>query len=99
MIQSRNNALTGAMFEDLEARGFQFEFTSHAAAILAVDFPDALTELAQALDKVSIPIEEIIGSGGGESKGTQRLRHGLNQLNWPKTVFTIEKRVNGVPRE
>jgi hypothetical protein len=87
------------MFEDLEVRGFQFEFLSHAAAILQVDFREALDELHQALDTVSVPIEELIGSGGGETKGTQRLRHALEALHWPKTTFTIEKRVNGAPRE
>jgi hypothetical protein len=87
------------MFEALIKRGFQFEFSSHAAAILALDFPDAIVELEQALDQVSIPIEEIIGSGGGETKGTQRLRRALSELGWRKTIFTIEKRVNGTPRQ
>ncbi|HUZ11684.1 MAG TPA: BglII/BstYI family type II restriction endonuclease [Caulobacteraceae bacterium] len=87
------------MFEDLEARGFQFEFLSHAAAILKVDFPDALDELRRALEHVSVPIEELIGSGGGETKGTQRLRHALAELGWPKETFTIEKRINGAARE
>jgi hypothetical protein len=87
------------MRETLEARGFQFEFLSHAAAILNVDFPDALDELYRALDHMSVPIEELIGSGGGETKGTQRLRHALTQLHWPKTTFTVEKRVNGAKRE
>jgi hypothetical protein len=48
---------------------------------------------------MSIPIEELIGSGGGETKGTQRLRHALADLNWRKANFTIEKRINGVARE
>lgn len=86
------------MFESLTERGFQFEFASHAAAILTVDFPEAIAELEQALSAFSIPIEEIVGSGGGETKGTQRLRRALTKLNWPKRVFTIEKSVNGAPR-
>jgi hypothetical protein len=87
------------MFEDLKARGFQIEFHSHATAILSVDFPDALAELEAALGQVSIPIEEIVGSGGGEAKGTQRLRHMLADLNWRKANFLIEKRINNVARE
>jgi len=87
------------MFEALQARGFQIEFHNHAAAILSVDFPDALAELEQALDHVSIPIEEIVGSGGGETKNTQRLRRALAELKWRKGAFTIEKRINGVERE
>lgn len=87
------------MFERHLGRGFQIEFLSHARAILSVDFPDAVTELQQALSELSIPIEEIIGSGGGEAKGTQRLRRSLTTLGWNKTSFTIEKRINGVPKE
>ena len=86
------------MFESLIARGFQIELASHAAAILEHDFPDAIHELEQALGGVSIPIEEIVGSGGGETKGTQRLRKALSALGWPKTIFEIEKRVNGEAR-
>lgn len=87
------------MFEDLAARGFQIEFHSHATAILSVDFPDAIGELEAALGALSIPIEEIIGSGGGETKGTQRLRRALAELGWHKVNFTIEKRINGVQKE
>lgn len=87
------------MFDDLSARGFQIEFHSHATAILTVDFPEILGELEAALSALSIPIEEIIGSGGGESKGTQRLRRALAELGWRKVNFTIEKRINGVPKE
>lgn len=87
------------MFEELRQRGFQVEFLSHARAILGVDFPDAVRELEAALLAMSIPIEEIVGSGGGEAKGTQRLRRALAAAGWQKSMFTIEKRINGVPRE
>jgi Restriction endonuclease BglII len=87
------------MFESLSERGFQVEFLSHARAILSVDFPEAVNELEQALGRISIPIEEIVGSGGGEAKGTQRLRRALAELGWPKTIFTIEKRINEIPKE
>lgn len=87
------------MLEALQESGFQVALQSHAKAILGVDFPDALTELAGVLLGMSIPIEEIVGSGGGESKGTQRLRRGLAELGWSKVNFTIEKRINGVARE
>lgn len=87
------------MFDSLIAKGFQVVFLSHAQAILSVDFPEVLTELEGALAQTTIPIEEIIAGGGGEAKGTQRLRKTLAALNWPKFTFTIEKRINGVPRE
>jgi hypothetical protein len=43
-------------------KGFQIEFLSHAEAILSVDFAEAVAELEAALEKVTIPIEEIIAS-------------------------------------
>src|SRR5579871_1402107 len=87
------------MFEILASREFQIEFHSHATAILGVDFPEALAELDHAIGEMSIPIEEIIGSGGGEAKGTQRLRRALAKLGWRKANFTVEKSINGKPRE
>ena len=87
------------MFERLVERGFQVEFHSHAEAILSVDFPEAAAELEGVLLKASIPIEEIIAGGGGETKNTQRLRRGLLAAGWQTTTFTIEKIINGVARE
>jgi hypothetical protein len=87
------------MLEALTTQGFQVEFLSHAQAILSVDFPDAIDELEAALAATTIPIEEIIAGGGGEAKGTQRLRKALAGSGWPKFTFTIEKRINNVPRE
>lgn len=87
------------MFERLTDRGFQVEIHSHARAILSVDFPDAVGELEEAIYGLSIPIEEIIGSGGGEAQGTQRLRHALADFGWTKMNFVVEKRINGVARE
>ena len=87
------------LFEELEEKGFQVEFRSHAKAILSVDFPDVAAELVAALSATTIPIEEIIAGGGGEAKGTQRLRRALAQLGWHKMKFVVEKRINGVPSE
>lgn len=87
------------MFDRLKARGFEIRFLSHAEAILGVDFPEAVQELEAALIDVSIPIGEIIASGGGEAKGTQRLRRALTEKGWAKTTFVVEKIINGVRRE
>lgn len=83
----------------LSAKDFQVEFHSHAKAVLTVDFPEALSDLEAALAKLSIPIEEIIAGGGGEAKGTQRLRKALNALKWIKTKFEIKKTINNRERE
>jgi hypothetical protein len=87
------------MFESLRDKGYQIQFESHALAILEVDFPDAVQQLEEVLLTQSVPIEEIIGSGGGETKGTQRLRKGLTDKSWIKETFTIKKTINDEPRE
>ena len=86
------------MFSRLIERGFQVEFHSHAKAIISQDFPDAIAELEEALSAHTVPIEEIIGSGGGEAKATQRLRRNLARKNWIKASFTIEKKINEIGR-
>jgi hypothetical protein len=87
------------MLDTLREKGFEIQFVSHAAAILEGDFPAALEELEAALSSFEIPITEIIGSGGGETKGTQRMRHALSDLGWNKVHFEIKKTINGVERE
>lgn len=87
------------MFESLKEKGFEIEFVSHAEAILEKDFPDAVMELEASLIEVDIPITEIIGSGGGEAKGTQRLRRSLVAKHWLKVNFETKKTINGIERE
>jgi len=83
------------MFDKLSEGGFQVETVSHAKAILAVDFPEVAAELEEILLLSQIPIEEIIGSGGGETKGTQRLRHALRAKGWRKHNFTVQRVIDG----
>jgi hypothetical protein len=85
--------------EALKDRGFEIRCESHVAAILEVDFPIALKELETALLNLSVPIIEIIRSGGGETKGTQRMRRAFNDVGWQKYVFEIKKIINGIERE
>jgi hypothetical protein len=87
------------MFDQLKQKGFEVQFESHAAAILEIDFPTAQQDIEQVLLDVRIPIAEIIASGGGESKGTQRLRHSLSDRDWKKYKFEIRKTINGEERE
>jgi hypothetical protein len=87
------------MFDALTRSGFEVQYVAHAKAILTIDFPDAAAELEAALRQATIPIEEIIAGGGGEAKGTQRLRRALTDMNWPKTTFVVEKRINNLPKE
>jgi hypothetical protein len=82
------------MFDRLKERGFEIEFKSHAQAILGIDFP-----VEGVLLTSTIPIEEIIGSGGGETKGTQRLRRALAGHDWRKHNFVVQRIIDGVERE
>jgi len=84
------------MFERLVDAGFDLAIRNHAGAILHVDFPDIAAELENALLAVSIPVEELIGSGGGEAASTQRLRRGLYVAGWPKHNFSFQLIVDGV---
>lgn len=84
---------------DLEAKGFDILFVSHARSILEGEFDESLEELATVLDVLELPITEIIGSGGGESKFTQRMRRELASLAWTKHNFEISKVVDGVQKE
>ncbi|HEX3535684.1 MAG TPA: BglII/BstYI family type II restriction endonuclease [Stellaceae bacterium] len=87
------------MLDALRARGFEIEFHSHALSILSVDFPTALTEIESVLAQTSVAIREIVGSGGGEAAGTQRIRRALAEQGWVKKNFVIRKIVNDVERE
>jgi len=87
------------MFDRLRGRGFEIEFRSHAEAILSIDFPEVAEQLEGVLLSSTIPIEEIIGSGGGETKGTQRLRNALAAHNWLKHNFVVQRIIDGVERE
>jgi len=87
------------VFDKAEKKGFEIEFHSHAKAILADDFPQAVTELDSALEKISIPIEDLVRGGGGEAKVTQSLRRKLSSLGWQKHEFEIKKLIDGKERE
>jgi hypothetical protein len=87
------------MLDKLIAANFQIDFRSHSKAILQIDFPEVATQIEDVLLGSTIPIEEIIRSGGGETKGTQRLRNALRVREWDKHNFIVERTIDGVPRE
>ncbi len=61
--------------------------------------PACLQEIEDVLVALGFPIREIVGSGGGETKGTQRLRHALTEKAWRKARFVIKKIINDKERE
>jgi Restriction endonuclease BglII len=83
----------------LAGRGFDVQYLSHARSILTGEFATQLVELASVLSGLSLPITEIIGSGGGETRFTQRTRHALAELGWKKHNFVVSKTIDGVERE
>lgn len=82
------------LFEEIEKRGFDVQYTYHADAILQHDFPDAGRELEQVVSTITIPIDELIRGGGGEAQLTQRLRRLLESKQWRKRKFEVEKRID-----
>lgn len=83
----------------LTKQGFDVQYISHAQSILMGEFFSQLCELAGVLARLSLPITEIIGSGGGETRFTQRTRNALSQLGWKKHNFVVAKTIDGVERE
>jgi hypothetical protein len=87
------------MFERLKEAGFDVVALHHAEAILAGDMPDAVAELEDVLSAASVPVVEIIGSGGGEAQGTQRLRRALAERGWETHTFRVRKIIDELERE
>ncbi|UWR25785.1 restriction endonuclease [Sulfitobacter sp. S223] len=83
------------MLLELQKQGYQVAVLSHARAILEVDFPEVEAELTDVLKGFKIPVKELISGGGGEAKGTQRLRNALAERQWPKFHFHVERKING----
>ncbi len=83
---------------DLRSAGFDIHALNHAKAVLERDFPQPLTELCDIMRNFTIPVEEIVRRGGGETPFTQRLRRAFEQRRWPKRKITIRKSVDGEER-
>jgi Restriction endonuclease BglII len=99
MIEAMPEPNISHPFDALKVKGFEIRFLSHAKSIIAGDFPDALIDIGRALNAIELPITEIIGSGGGETRFTQRLRRSLAAMGWRKHIFEIKKTIDGVARE
>ena len=87
------------MFERLKAQNFEILTLHHAEAILTHDMADAVEKLEDTLLAIKLPIEELVRGGGGEGKGTQRLRNALAEAGWKKHRFEIQKIVDGKLKE
>jgi hypothetical protein len=83
------------MLHELRAAGFDVLTRNHAEAILLGDFAEETAELVAALAGFAIPAAELIGSGGGEARSTQRLRRVLAERGWLKHRFELALTVDG----
>ena len=90
-----------AIFNKLQARGYDILALHHAEAILMHDMPQAIADLESVLLNLEIPVEEIVCGGGGEAPSTQRKRRRLTELGWTKRNVTVRKLVaiDGEERE
>lgn len=79
------------MLSKLRDAGFDVLALHHAEAILEHDMPEAIGELEDVFLALEIPVEEIVGGGGGEAPFTQRCRHKLAELGWNKSNVTVRK--------
>ena len=87
------------MLDALKNDGFDLHTRNHASAILQSDFSVETCELIDALRDFSIPVTELLASGGGEAASTQRLRHRLSDVGWPKHNFVAQTIIDGVEKE
>lgn len=78
----------------LRSAGFDIAFTYHADAILHRHFPEASDDLDRVISGILIPTGELVRSGGGEARVTQRLRKALGEKGWSKKTFYVEKKIN-----
>ncbi|WP_084174503.1 BglII/BstYI family type II restriction endonuclease [Afifella pfennigii] len=81
------------MLERLKTKGFDILALHHAEAIVTQDMADAEREIEEALLSFDIPVTEIVAGGGGEARGTQRLRHALAERGWLKRNISVKKSV------
>lgn len=81
------------MFDGLKAKGFEVLALHHAEAIITHDMPTAEADLEAVLGDLTIPVIELVGGGGGETQGTQRMRRALAERSWVKRNVTVKKSV------
>ena len=86
--------VSAPLFPQLRRSGFDLRWTYHADAILRGHFPDAVDEIDSIVSLTKIPLSEMVGSGGGEAKVTQRMRRALADKGWEKAEIPVEKRIN-----
>lgn len=79
---------------DLTKR-YRFKEWNHAAAILAVDFPNEWAELLGCLQDFRLLRSMIVIGGGGRSQIPMHLDGYLNARGWTERHFDIDIRIDG----
>jgi CRISPR-associated protein Csd2 len=67
----------------------------HAAAILAAEFPDELSEICGALDAFSISAKVVRKPGGNESEIPKSIARILRPLGWKEAALSAAMTVDG----
>jgi len=80
---------------DVLANRYRFKEWSHAAAILAGDFPEQWDDLTGCLRDFCLKKSAIVVGGGGRSQIPQQLDGYLNGRGWIEHQFDIGIRVDG----
>lgn len=70
--------------EVLNIGGYEIYFTRYADSIIKDHFTGAVNEITDVLEAFNIPEEDVVASGGGLSKITQRLGNLLRESRWIK---------------
>jgi len=81
------------VFDRLRANGFDVLALHHAEAIITHDMPESERNIENVLLDLKIPVTELVGGGGGEALGTQRIRRALANLGWVKRNISVKKSV------
>ena len=74
------------MLDRLRWAGFDILTLHHAEAIMIGGFPGAAVEIEEALLALSLPVPEIVGSGGGETRRAGAYFSGRNSKEKSRTA-------------
>src|SRR5262245_15692795 len=89
-------------FQELQRQGYVVQELRHAGAILALDYPEVVDEVARALSDLRIQPGQIIEGGGGKSSITQSVETGLRRAAgrgaWAEKTVVIQTTVDGQVR-
>jgi len=79
------------VFPTLSELGYDVECVQHADALLTHSFPQVQADFEEVLVPFRLRMSDLVGSGGGETHGTQALRRSFADLGWDKQNIQLDK--------